>query len=548
TDYRPYIKAVKYYQGIKPAFLCRMLNEMLRLGKKERFVFTDGFGGSGTISLNINSNLKMKQEYNDLGILNEALFMTLKNNGGQALKDRVANFIDLILNHTGDEIAARNFLNPYSDIIRKLKDGMNIFESGTLVQIESNYQSQFAIDVKNHNKNVKDATKKWLSLDERLVNAEQKYASILRLSYKEVETQELRAIEEFLHAIMLIVGAIYNKLNKTKENEIVDISREDLAFIFFVYYFTSTRSFYCDATIDKFADFVGSYEQYIDNASLIVSQIKIHREDANELTAKLKKDADRIWYYDIPYSETDVSNYSSDWFDEAKFVKELGKSKGDYIVASRYNICDGRKGGLDVIKKDGKIHKLSNKHKNIIKFFLRFVSEEFASQYEQDVKDNSTEEENEKPDYTGKNANPWSHIAKKETSNRIAQYIAFAFSNTEQILGDDGKTKFEKNYLTVSKDSIRRMLKNTQISNIEVEIMLTNMDLDMKMLPVKCVEDGIWYVPSFKTQSSYKIEPVTIIMDYKLFIKEMVLFTISENLYKSSETKNIAAYFRKRYQ
>ena len=545
TDYRPYIKAVKYYQGIKPEFLCRMLNEMLRFGKKESFVFTDGFGGSGTISLNINSNLKMKQEYNDLGILNEALFMTLKNNGGQALKDRVANFIDLILNHTGDEIAARNFLNPYSDIIRKLKDGMNIFESGTLVQIESNYQSQFAIDVKNHNKNVKDATKKWLSLDERLVNVEQKYASILRLSYKEVETQELRAIEEFLHAIMLIVGAIYNKLNKTKENEIVDISREDLAFIFFVYYFTSTRSFYCDATIDKFADFVGSYEQYIDNASAIVSQIKIHREDANKLTAKLQEDADRIWYYDIPYSETDVSNYSSDWFDEAEFVDALGNSKGDYIVASRYNICDGRKGGLDAIKKDGEIQKLSNKHKNIIKFFLRFVSKDFASQYEQDVKDNSTEEENEKPDYTGKDANPWSHIS---GSSRTAKYIVFAFSNTEQILRDDGNTKYVKNHLTVSKDSIRRMLKNTQISNIEVEIMLTNMDLDMKMLPVKCVEDGIWYVPSFKTQSNYKIEPVTIIMDYKLFIKEMVLFTISENLYKSSETKNIAAYFRKRYQ
>lgn len=542
TDYRPYIKAVKYYQGIKPEFLCRMLNEMLRLGKKEGFVFTDGFGGSGTISLNIDSNLKMKQEYNDLGILNEALFMTLKNNGGQALKDRVANFIDLILNHTGDEIAARKFLSPYAEVIKNKKYK---FASDTLVQIEADYQKNFADDVENHNS---DSSKhQWLSLDERLANSEQKYASILRLSYKEVETQELRAIEEFLHAILLIIGAIYNELKDTKKEEKVDIPKEDLAFIFFMYYFLSNRQFYNDATIDKFADFVGSYEQYIDNASAIVSQIKIHREDANELTAKLKKDADRIWYYDIPYSETDVSNYSSDWFDEAKFVKELGKSKGDYIVASRYNICDGRKGGLDVIKKDGEIRKLSNKHKNIIKFFLRFVSKDFASQYEQDVRDNSTEEENERPNYTGKDANPWSHIS-GSSGSRTAKYIVFAFSNTEQILGDTGNTKYVKNHLTVSKDSIRRMLKNTQISNIEVEIMLTNMNLDMNMLPVKCVEDGIWYIPSFKTQSSYKIEPVTIIMDYKLFIKEMVLFTISENLYKSSEAKNIAAYFREKYQ
>ena len=543
SDYRPYIKAVQYYQGIKPEFLCRMLNEMLRLGNKAGFVFTDGFGGSGTISLNINSNLKMKQEYNDLGILNEALFMTLKDNGGQALKERVAYFIDLILNHTGDEKAARDFLSPYSDVIGKLNSKKYRFATDTLVQIEDDYKVQFAENVKKHNKNVKE-DKKWLSLGERLAEVEQKYASILRLSYKEVETKELRAVEEYLHAMLLIFDAIYDELKEKKPEE-VSIDSDDLAFIFFVYYFLSSRHFYNDATFDKFAGFIGYYEQYIDNASTVVSQIEIHREEANVLTDKLKNDVERIWYYDIPYSETDVSNYSSDWFEEAKFVDALGKSKGDYIVASRYNICDGRKGGLDAIKKDGEIQKLSNKHKNIIKFFLRFVSKDFASQYEQDVKDNSTEEENEKPDYTGKDANPWSHIS---GSSRTAKYIVFAFSNTEQILGDDGNTKYVKNHLTVSKDSIRRMLKNTQISNIEVEIMLTNMNLDMNMLPIKSVEKGIWYVPSFKTQSSYKIEPVTIIMDYKLFIKEMVLFTISENLYKSSETKNIAAYFRKRYQ
>lgn len=535
TDYRPYFKAVKYYQGIKPEFLCRMLNEMLRLGKRESFVFTDGFGGSGTISLNVDANLKMKQEYNDLGILNEALFMTLKDNGGQALKDRVANFIDLILNHTGDEKAARKFLSPYAEVIKKLNSKKYTF-SLPLAQIEAEYQKSFS---KNGEEN--------LSLDERLKQIEQKLKSILQECYKTIEENELRAIEEYLHAILLIIDAIYNELKDAKKEENVDISKEDLAFIFFIYYFMSSRHFYNDATIDKFAGFVGSYEQYIDNASAIVSQIKIHREDANELTDKLKEDADRIWYYDIPYSETDVSNYSSDWFDEAEFVDALGKSKGDYIVASRYNICDGRKGGLDAIKKDGKIQKLSNKHKNIIKFFLRFVSKDFASQYEQDVKDNSTEEENEKPDYTGKDANPWSHIS-SSSGSRTAKYIVFAFSNTEQILGDTGNTKYVKNHLTVSKDSIRRMLKNTQISNIEVEIMLTNMDLDMNMLPIKSVEKGIWYVPSFKTQSSYKVEPVTIIMDYELFIKEMVLFTISENLYKSSEAKNIAAYFRGRYQ
>ena len=78
--------------------------------------------------------------------------------------------------------------------------------------------------------------------------------------------------------------------------------------------------------------------------------------------------------------------------------------------------------------------------------------------------------------------------------------------------------------------------------------MLTNMELGLEKLPVTKVEEGIWYIPAFKTQSSYKIEPVTVIMDYELFIKEMVIFTISENLYKNSDAKNVAAYFRNKYK
>lgn len=402
---------------------------------------------------------------------------------------------------------------------------MNIFKSGTLAQIEAEYQKLF-------------------SKDERLKQIEQKFKSIMQVSYKAVKKAELRAIEKYLYAIMLIIDAIYNKLNKLEKKKKVDIPKDDLAFIFLIHNFFLGRYFNCDATLDKFAGFVGNYEMYIDNASTIVSKIKIHGKDANKLIAKLKKDADRIWYCDIPYSETDISSYSSDWFDEVQFADALGKSKGDYIVASRYNICGGREGGLDTIKKDGKTHGLSKKQKNIIKFFLRFVSEEFAMQYEQDIKDNSTEEENEKPDYTGENPNPWSHMS----DGRTAKYIVFAFSNTEQLLGEEEKTKCVKNHLTVSVDSIRRMLKNTQISNISVEIMLTNMELDINMLPVKRVKDGIWYVPSFKTSSNYQVEPVTIIMDYELFVKEMVLFNISESIYKTSEERNLAAYLRDKYR
>ena len=152
----------------------------------------------------------------------------------------------------------------------------------------------------------------------------------------------------------------------------------------------------------------------------------------------------------------------------------------------------------------------------------------------------------EKDGYDGDNANPWSYISE----DRAAKYIVFAFTNTEQTISEKGGTGYVKNRYTVTKDSVRRMLKNTQISNVEVEIMLTNVDLNLEELPVYQVrgEKDMWYIPSFKTQSSYKIEPVTIIMQYEKFVEDMVIFSISENLYKNSGAKNVAAYFRDKYK
>lgn len=539
TDYRPYIQAVPYYQGIKPEFLCRMLNEMLNLGNKEKFTFVDGFGGSGTVSLNIHTKLCAAQEYNDIGIINEAFLKSLQKNEGQALKDRVSKFIDLIINNSGNEKQAQAFLSPYKSIIKNIKNKKYDFKNLTLAQIEDIYQKKF-------DKNVKKSNRK---LKERLALIEEKYQAILEESYQKVKINKLYEIEKYLHAILLILGGVYNEINDVdKEMEAKKLSETDLAFLFFIYYFLPNRHFYNAATFDKFAALIGNYESCIDNAVCVASGIKIHCGDAIVLADSLKNTSNSVFYFDIPYSETDVSNYSSDWLNEKEFVDVLGNSKFDYIVASRYNICDGRKGGLDVINKKreaGGDGKLSNKQKNIIKFFMRFVPKEFAQQYVQDVKDNSSIEENEAKNYKGDKPNPWSYIK----ATRKAKYIVFAFSNTEQLLANDGKTAYVKNHMTVSKDSIRRMLKNTQISNIEVEVMLTNMNLNVGASPVQRIgeEDGIWCIPAFKTKSSYKIEPVTVIMDYEKFIKEMVLFLISENIYTNADAKNVAAFYRKRF-
>jgi superfamily II DNA or RNA helicase len=542
TDYRPYLKAVPYYQGIKPEFLCRMLNEMLRLGRKNNCTFIDAFGGSGTISMNIASGLKMKQWYNDLGKLNEAFFKTLKNRKGQTLKDRVNEFIELILSHTGNDDDARKFFEPYMEV----KGVKEFFEKG-LEKKEKEYQ-------KNYNKKVHNDTneKKWEEFDERLKHTEEKFKNIFTTGCNQnITVDDIRKIEEYLHQLLLAINLIYDELkddnNKAEAEKIKDC---DLAFIFFMFYLFPNRHFYNDATIDNLVGMIGNYEQYIDNACKLFKSIYVKCKDAVKLTKKHKSKGETVWYYDIPYSETSNVNYSSDWFEEDEFVNALSKCNDDYIVASRYNICEKEKGILTRTKELNKGNeKLSKKEKNIIKFFLRFVPEEKYQSYEKAVKEKS-EEDNEKPDRKGKKSNPWNHIS----PNRAAKYVVFAFSNTEQANGTEYSILQPKGnvkkHMPVSKDSIRRMLLGTQISNIEVEIMITNIELDLEALPVRQVsdEDGIWCMPSFKTRSSYKIEPVTVIMKYEKFIEDMVFFLLSENIYMETTVKDTAAAFREFYK
>ena len=67
-DYTPYIKPVKRYQGMKPKYLCNMVNNLLKLGYSNKSVtFIDAFGGSGTMTLNVNKKLVSKMKYNDTG-------------------------------------------------------------------------------------------------------------------------------------------------------------------------------------------------------------------------------------------------------------------------------------------------------------------------------------------------------------------------------------------------------------------------------------------------------------------------------------------------
>lgn len=97
----------------------------------------------------------------------------------------------------------------------------------------------------------------------------------------------------------------------------------------------------------------------------------------------------------------------------------------------------------------------------------------------------------------------------------------------------------------MKEDSIRRMLHNTQFGNIPVEIMLTDMKLDLDKMPVKKLGEGFvfWYMPTFVTDNAYGVEPVTIIMKYENFVKQMLFRIVSEKVVNDVDTANIAAAF-----
>jgi superfamily II DNA or RNA helicase len=604
SDYRPYLKAMPYYQGIKPEFLCRTLNEMLRLGNKRGKKFCDAFGGSGTVSMNIETSMQKKGSiYNDLGIFNHAFFTEICEDKGKALKDKVDEFIKLIIKEPHDDAEIESFLQPYVDMLdnkcRNIEEQKNKLEAEVVEndknlseeekkefakkrekvhqlekklnvtgkkrdyltkgynEIEKEYIEKRDKVTVSHNEN-KEKKYTWIEIEKRISERDKYYLEILSktMTSTSIPSKEsIRELEKFLHAFLLKIYYVFENL-VMDEYELLcgdadksDLSkyRLDLAFVFFVCNCLSRRHIYNDATIDKLAGFIGTYQVNIDNAAKIFKNVKIQGRDALKLMEeeKLRADEDMVWYCDIPYSETDVSTYSSDWFDEKKFVEALSECKGDYVVASRFNIC-----GIKAKEAPDENIFMTNKEKNIIKFFNRFVSSETAELYEDDVKTHSPYEENEEDGYEGENPNLWNHISE----GREAKYVVFLYTNTELKTDSSGSKadnkKYEKNHITVSKDSIRRMLKNTQLSDIAVEIMITNMQLDDKKMPVKKIDnDGkIWCIPSFTTQSSYKIEPVVIIMDYKMFMEEMVLYLVTQDIFELSSHTAIAAFFDKYYK
>lgn len=551
-DYRPYIKAVPYYQGIKPEFLCRMLNDMLVLADKSQTKFCDAFGGSGTISLNMNEQLALTQTYNDLGIFNKSFFDTLKDSAKRKeLKHMVENFIHLVFDNTGNDQKTQEFLKPYVDILQERKaylcncmeekgdisdkiivdgDGKELKDvSQQIEKIETLIDKlQKSIDEKHVDYQeiyIKQQGKNKEPLEIRLRSSREKYYKILKKVYSnEIDDSYMSKLEKHLHSVMLDFVHFFDIMTKANDSSIQEKYCEELALVFFVLNSFNKQKFFNNATVAGLSNFIGKYEKYIDVSSEIISSVELKREDACGLIPKMSDI--QVWYHDIPYSESNTDTYCQKWFNEVEFVNNLSACNGDYIIASRYNTCE------DLNEKHLDDRRILKQY-GIVKFFSRFVDNETYEKYLGIIKD----EYKDVPKFKSADTdyNNWNCIGTRKS----AKYICFAYTKSGEQDGEHYSS-----VSSLSEDAIRRMLANTQFSKIPVEIMLTNMDMKLEEnRRVHKLSDGLWCMPTFATYSSYQVAPITIIMDYKMFYEKMIL-TILSNAYETEKHKDFAAAYR----
>lgn len=571
-DYRPYIKAVQNYQGIKPEFLCRLVNDVFQLDMNTNFdTFVDGFGGSGACSMNSfykDRSVKPERTYNDFGDINVAFYRCLDNESDKHLiEQKIDDLFKRAISYArgreedeGDKLYLDGMFGKYCSKVlasipelQEIEQIVNENDRNTLAQkrhrvenavkflkddidkIETEYlrsNPEYAdIDVKKPDE---DDT-----IAKKITRANYNYEKVfISLGYSpERDKIDVRQFEKYIHVMMLRIKWIYLLL---EADDGIGKALEDWqkAFIFFMNNSLSSRHRYNDCLIGLLIDFCGGYREYLDRGTECMHGVKRSSGDALELLrSDILNGADTKFYLDIPYSETDASTYVVDGFDEIGFIDCLANLKGTYLVSSRFNICVGKNPN-----EDGYSDKLKNKMKNVIVFYNSFNRDDT---YEKILK----EKDFSKNKYRVGNI-----------GNNEAKYVLFPF--TKKILGEDFVVKKDDKkkavvvkelmltelrlYSKLTSTDVGRMLAGTQLSNIPVEVMVTNAELDISRKPIQKLDDDIWVMPTFKTgvdSGQYKTEPVIVIMRYEAYLHTLykTLFPEAWDIYSNKEEAKLVA-------
>lgn len=560
-DYRPYLKAVPYYQGIKPEFLCRLVNDIVQLlpNASDIECVVDGFGGSGACTMNsFYKKLNPHRIYNDLGIMNGSFYKCLVEE-----IDEFAKATQAVIDEAFSDYDVNSTMPFFDDFIqyieqrkvrlkKKLKDekdeeekkniekSINICNEALdylpkkLLDCEKEYVEDFDAKVIQY-LSTEDANKSSL----RAISIGTRLLAMHELLSPVVDKQTIncdvccRKVEMYMHVFMLKVKRVYEILTDEFDGlGKIGLTQQQVGLIFFFYNTLSQRHFYNDCTINSIGKFASQYRRWLEWGKKCFAQVEVRREDALEVLKNvgLNKES-TVFYLDIPYAETDSSDYVAQWFDTFKFIERLSSCKGTYIVSSRCNVCmpDGKKEEyktkqprIVVPEQDDEETKEvpANKNDKLFAFYNSFVTEEYAKAYESDV--------------SGYDEESWRHIRE----GYEAKYVFIPYTKMEEVF-ENGKKQIAGNATKIDENYVRRMLVATHFSNIPVEVMITNADLQVDTMPIQKLSEKMYIMPTFKTgidANPYLVEPAVIIMKYEAYI-DILLGLLFKNAWKKKVTE-----------
>lgn len=535
-DYRPYIKVIKNYQGIKPEFLTRLTSEIFALEDEYPERVVDAFGGSGASSLNYLSKKDIKIYYNDFGYLNTNFYKIIKDEIQRKeffkLMDKVCESI-----FSGDDDALESII---SKCYNKADISSDIFNK-SYKQIYDEYCEK-----------QKDSTN---GGEAKLKAIENKYLKYLG-TVTDIEF-DCRTPEITLYGLVKKMQVIFNKVNEGEKIE-CGLSDLELALLFlFVENFTD-RHYFDDCTIPEFAEFYATYKNIINIVGDYISDIEIACGDALALMEQTEmNNRSTWWYHDIPYSETSAESYSG-CIDENQFMTELDNLAGRYSVSSRFNICisallpalieeykedKNSKSYLDLFKlinsqTDSNFVKRRNA---IYEFYTRFTTREDSGTFDSMVLGDSAKRvylsQEKKATYIfipfQGNVDDWeSGLTWDENDNEVI------------------KKKMQINLnAVISREGMMRMLAGTLYSNIPVEIMVTNIDAtNSKRVMWQDEDKSIGVMPTFTTGvNNYNVDAAVVVMKYDLYM-EILRNLLFRKEFEEYEAKTYAASFREYYK
>ena len=562
-DYRPYFKAVQYYQGIKPEFLCRLVNDVFQLDKVKTKIVIDGFGGSGVCSMNsfYKDGSKPKRVYNDFSDMNVSFYRCLQDN---EKKKQVANLVKKTFNKAFSYARGREENEEDKLFLKDIyKNYLSNLQKSNLYS-KMNQDSKNAVDkaVELLEYGIDELENRYLSTDKdkqnlaretdiyhKVMDKAEMFKKVLEATQYNSDSDgfSIKRFEKYMHVVMLKLKWVFLVLQADAESK--KLSEYVKAFTFFMNNNLGSRHLYNDCILSILSDLYANYQMYLDYGAECISGVNLKRKDAlNLLQLKIYNKSGTKYYLDIPYAETNDATYVSKVFDQTKFAKRLSELKGTYLVSSRFNIC------VDAQK--NKQAALQIKKRNVFKFYSSFVLKDEMEKYVEFL-DKYIEISNEEESSEQK----WFNVTGNE-----AKYVFFPFTkssidygmasvNKQSENNSDDKKKGESKYIfkqnaKLTLKYIRRMLTGTQFSNIPVEVMITNADIDTSARSLREISEGVWVMPTFKTgidAGTYKAEPVIVVMEYSKYL-ETLLHTLAPDTWEafnsSHQSSEAAEYYR----